>query len=404
MSATPSPPESTPATGDSTDFRGAIRALIPRLKALAGAAEQERRLPTESVARLREVGVYRAFVPRVYGGEERALSEFFDAMIDLGTGCPSTAWVSSLLAIHNISACWLEKEGQEEIFEEGPDVLMSSSVAPTGTIAAAPGGFHLSGTWGFSSGVDHASWIMLGASLPSDVRTAPDYFLCFVRASEVGILDDWRVSGLRATGSKSLQLSQVFVPARRALCLRTVQEGTAPGLALHTKPFYRLPWESVFISALPAAALGAALAMLEGFREYTAPRVNRFSGARFSANVGSAMRIAEAAAQVDAVRLLFRRDLASLDELAFHGGSWPAGTAERIAYDVPYIIDSCSRAVLRLFRGSGGRAIYETSALQRHFRDIHAMTQHAAADADGAWESYGRKLFENRALSFGAWK
>jgi 3-hydroxy-9,10-secoandrosta-1,3,5(10)-triene-9,17-dione monooxygenase len=276
-------------------------------------------------------------------------------------------------------------------------------VAPTGTLARVPGGFRLAGRWGFSSGVDHASWIMLGANLEQDDGSAPpDYFLCFVRASEVSLIDDWHVAGLRATGSKSLELHDVFVPEHRALLLRAVAEGTAPGLALHAEKLYRLPWRLVFNSAFPPAALGTAIAMLEGFREYTASRVNRFSGRGFRTHAGSAMHMAQAAAQVDAARLMFARDVAALDQFALEDIPLRPGTAERLCYDVPFVVDACSRAILQLFRASGGRALYDHNPLQRHFRDIHAMTQHAATDLDGAGETYGQALFRKSESGVGA--
>jgi alkylation response protein AidB-like acyl-CoA dehydrogenase len=386
----------------SASFRQAVVGLVPDLKKRAGRAEEERRLPVESIADLQALGLARALVPRVHGGDERSLSEVLDAMTELATGCPSTAWVASLIAIHNLAACWLDARGQEEIFGDGPDVLIASSVAPTGTLRRAAGGFRLGGRWGFSSGVDHAAWIMLGANLERDADLPAEYFLCFVRARDVTMIDDWHVAGLRATGSKSLQLEDTFVPEHRSLLLRTVAEGTAPGLALHVNPLYHLPWRLVFHAAFPPAALGTAVGMLEGFREYTASRVNRFSGRGFRSNAASCMRMAEAAAQIDAARVLFLRDVAVLDRFVPDGRPLHPGTAERISYDAAYVIDACSRAVLRLFRGSGARALYESNPLQRHFRDIHAMTQHAAMELDGAGETYGEALFQNPAFAVGA--
>jgi 3-hydroxy-9,10-secoandrosta-1,3,5(10)-triene-9,17-dione monooxygenase len=306
--------------------------------------------------------------------------------------------------MHNIAACWLEKRGQDEIFADGPDVLVASSVAPMGTLAAADDGFRLAGKWSFSSGVEHASWIIVGATLKSDAASAapPDYVFCFVRASEVSVVDDWHVAGLRATGSKSIELENVFVPRRRVALLKTVQDGTAPGLAIHRQPFYRLPWYPVFICAFPAAGLGTAIAMVEGFRDYIGSRVDGFSGVAFKTTAGSAVRMAHAAAQIDAARLLFRRDVAALDRAAQEGRTLRPGESERIMYDAPSIIDACSRAVVELFRGSGGKVLYESNPLQRHFRDIHAMTQHVAMDLDRAGETYGRLLLQNPELALGA--
>ena len=384
-------------------LRQTVADLIPEVRQRADAAEKARGVPTETMASLRSAGVFRAFVPRVYGGDERTLSEVLDAMTDLAAACPSTAWVGALFAIHNIAPCWLEKRGQDEIFGNGPDVLVASSVAPVGTLVAADGGFRLAGKWSFASGVEHASWIIVGANLKSGgTSTPPDYVFCFVRASDVSLIDDWHVAGLRATGSKSVELEDVFVPRHRVVLLKTVQDGTAPGLALHRQPFYRLPWYPVFICAFPAAGLGTALAMIEGFRDYMGSRVDGFSGVAFKTTAGSAVRMAEAAAQIDAARLMFRRDVAALDRAAQEDRPLRPGESERIMYDAPFIMDACSRAVVALFRGSGGKVLYESNPLQRHFRDIHAMTQHVAMDLDRAGETYGRLLLHSAELALGA--
>jgi len=249
-----------------SDLRQAAVQLVPQLRERAAEAERARKLPPASLADLRELGLFRAFVPRIYGGDQRTLAQVLDAMTELAVGCASTAWVGCIAAIHNIAVCWLDKAGQEEIFGDGPDVVITSSVAPSGSLLRTPGGFLLSGRWGFSSGVDYAAWLMLGATLKTGLASRPiEYFLCFVRSTEMKLIDDWHVAGLRATGSKSLELTNVSVPDQRALLLRTVAEGTAPGLALHPQPFYRLPWNPLFMCAFPPAALGTAVAMLEGF-------------------------------------------------------------------------------------------------------------------------------------------
>jgi len=251
--------------------------------------------------------------------------------------------------------------------------------------------------------VNMKSWIIVGATLKSDSASAPaDYVFCFVRASDVTVVDDWHVAGLRGTGSKSVELNDVFVPRHRVVLLKTVQDGTAPGLAIHRQPFYRLPWYPVFICAFPAVGLGTAIGMLEGFRSHIRARVDGFSGVAFQTTAGSAVRMAAAAAEIDAARLVFRRDVAALDQAAQEDRPLRPGESERIMYDAPFIMDACSRATLALFRGSGGKALYDSNPLQRHFRDLHAMTQHVAMDLDRAGETYGRLLFQNAELALGA--
>src|SRR5436190_6761479 len=130
-------------------IRQAVADLLVDVRQRVEAADENRAVPAETMASLRKAGLFRAFVPRVYGGDERTLTEVLDAMTDLAGACPSSAWVGTLFAIHNIVACWLERKGQDEIFGDGPDVLVASSVAPMGALAPAAGGFRLAGKWSF---------------------------------------------------------------------------------------------------------------------------------------------------------------------------------------------------------------------------------------------------------------
>jgi len=52
---------------------------------------------------------------------------------------------------------------------------------------------------------------------------------------------------------------------------------------------------------------------------------------------------------------------------------------------------SAVRVVDAMYEAGGGTSIYETSPLQRRFRDVHVMTQHMMV-AQPTWELAGRIL------------
>ena len=54
------------------------------------------------------------------------------------------------------------------------------------------------------------------------------------------------------------------------------------------------------------------------------------------------------------------------------------------------MVVSCTRAVDRLFAVSGASALFDSSPLQRAFRDLHAMSAHTALQFDAAAELFGR--------------
>jgi 3-hydroxy-9,10-secoandrosta-1,3,5(10)-triene-9,17-dione monooxygenase len=378
-----------------TTFRERMRELAPALRTRAVDAEIARRVPAESIAELATAGMFRALVPRRFGGDERDVADVFAGALELARGCSSTAWCGSLFAVHSYLATRFDPIAQEELWADGPDTHVASSLAPVGKVTPVADGFLLRGRWSFVSGVDHCKWLLLGAPSPAPHT---GLFMCLVRASSCTIEDDWDVAGLRATGSKSVVIEELLVPPAFAAPLITPEPSA--GQRLHASPLYLLPPRPIFTSAFPPVAIGTAIANLEAFRDYIAERVSVFTGQATRLNAGPALRLAEAAAAIDAAAALYFRDLGEISAAARSDGDLPATSVERINYNVAYAVDTCSRAVYRLWRGSGGKALHVSNPLQRFFRDLHAMTQHAVLDMDVGGESYGKALLERPA--FGA--
>jgi len=357
--------------------------LVPKLVARAAQAERERKVPGESIGELTAIGVFRSLTPQRYGGSQLATVAAYSALIELGRGCAATAWVSTLFAAHSFLITAFGQRTQDEVWAAGPDALIASSIAPVGEAKAVDGGYVVRGKWSFASGIDHATWIVLCAFVKDDrdSETPPFQYFFVVPAADLVIEDDWHVSGLCATGSKSVRLSDVFVPAHRAEAV----------VKLMMRP---LPWHALFGLIFSAPAIGNALGMLDDFRAYLATRRGVYSGEKFKDRSTSLIRLAEAAAEIDAARLLLLRDLHEIDEAVAAGKPLRRASYDRTQYDAAYIVQTCARAVDRLFAASGGRALYATSTLQRRFRDMHANTQHAFVDLDVAGERYGKALVD----------
>jgi alkylation response protein AidB-like acyl-CoA dehydrogenase len=253
----------------------------------------------------------------------------------------------------------------------------------------------VNGRWSYASGIDHCTWGIFNTQLRDqrypDMKPASHFVL--VPASDWTIEDDWHVSGLRGTGSKSVRLDSIFVPEHRVETGLAINAGRTRGLSANGA-LHQISFPALFALIFTPAAIGTASSMVDHFREYMSTRRAAYTGAAFRTKPTSWLRIADASASVDAARLLLERDLAALEREALADAHSPA-TTERARYDVAFIVDLCARAVDRLFAGSGGRALYESNALQRCFRDMHAITQHAATAMDDAGERYGRFLLGN---------
>ena len=68
------------------------------------------------------------------------------------------------------------------------------------------------------------------------------------------------------------------------------------------------------------------------------------------------------------------------------------GEMERVRNrrDQAYLVRECRAAVDRLFTTLGGDGIFLDNALQRKFRDMHAISGHFALNWDVAATTYGR--------------
>ena len=100
-----------------------------------------------------------------------------------------------------------------------PAPRVSGVISATGPGKARPveGGYMLKGKWPFCSGCRHSAWSILGA-VAEGPGGSVEMILTLVPHTDLTIVDDWAVSGMKATGSNSVQLTEVvFVPQLRTI-------------------------------------------------------------------------------------------------------------------------------------------------------------------------------------------
>jgi 3-hydroxy-9,10-secoandrosta-1,3,5(10)-triene-9,17-dione monooxygenase len=208
------------------------RALVPILAGRAADTDRLRRVPDQTIAEFHRAGLFRVLQPARFGGLELQFDTFALIVRELARGCASSAWVYAVVEeLFWVLATFPEK-AQTEIWGEDPAALACAAVTPSGNGVRDGDGWRLSGQWGFLSGSDHASWVFLTAPCDngSGGREIRNFF---VRKSELDVIDDWNVLGLRGTGSKSVKADGVFVPAHRSVLYDEILKGTAPGSKVH---------------------------------------------------------------------------------------------------------------------------------------------------------------------------
>ena len=370
------------------------RALLPALRERAPYSEQLRRLPDETFKEFQEAGLFRALQPKRYGGYELDPGTFYQAVMDVGTVCGSSAWLLGVVGVHNWQLALFSEQVQEEVWGDDTSIQISTSLAPTGTVERVDGGFRLRGRWSFSSGCDFCHWALLGGIVPPTQEGMPPDRRAFLLPRRDYTIDDtWHVIGLCGTGSKDIVVADAFVPEYRTFSYREAFELRSPGLALHDAPLYRLPFGIVFPYGIASPAIGVAMGALDFFREQASTRVWSRDQSRVAEDPFVQFRLAEAAAAVDTARDRLLRCFADMMQRACAGREIPLAHRARYRWEAAHAVALSVQAVDRLFEASGGRAIFLNNPVQRAWRDVHAMRAHAGNNPEKMAAIFGRSEF-----------
>jgi 3-hydroxy-9,10-secoandrosta-1,3,5(10)-triene-9,17-dione monooxygenase len=371
-----------------------VRSLLPALRERAPRAEQLRRLPDETFADFQEAGLFRALQPKRYAGYELDPGTLYQAVMEVGTVCGSSAWILGVIGVHNWHLAIFPAQAQQDVWGADTSLQLSTSLAPTGTVGRVDGGYRLQGRWSFSSGCDFCHWAVLGGIVPpGDSGQAPDARVFLVPRRDYEIDDNWHVTGLCGTGSKDLLVNDAFVPEYRTHSYLDAFHLRHPGTAVNDAPLYRLPFGLIFPNGIAAPAIGVALGALEAFREQSRARVNLRDQSRLVEDPFIQYRLAEAAAEVSAARDRLLGNFAEMMRLVRAGEEIPLSARARYRWDAGKAIDWSVQAVDRLFEASGGRGIFLNNPIQRAWRDVHAMRAHAGNNPERAAAVFGRSEF-----------
>ncbi|GIE75136.1 acyl-CoA dehydrogenase [Actinoplanes philippinensis] len=372
-----------------------VRELLPVLREHAQETEDRRSLAPETVKALAETGFFRLLQPARFGGHEAHPLDFLTCVREIASACGSTGWVASVVGVHAWQLGLFPDRAQQDVWGGDPGTRMSSSYAPTGRISRVDGGYRVNGRWSFSSGCDHATWVLLGGIVPpGDDGTPADFRTFLLPASDYTIEDVWHTVGLRGTGSNDIVVDDAFVPEHRSLSFNDTARCVCPGQEQNPGPLYRIPYASIFTYAITTPIIGMATGAYRAHVDYTRERVRAaYAGVKAAEDPHAQVRVAEAAADIDSAWYALQTNMRELMDLTTAGAKLPMPLRLRIRRDQVRGTALAIRAVDRLFESSGGRALAVGTPIQRFWRDAHSGRVHAINDPERALSMYGRGEF-----------
>jgi 3-hydroxy-9,10-secoandrosta-1,3,5(10)-triene-9,17-dione monooxygenase len=367
-------------------------ALAPRLHERARSSEQLRCLAEDTERELHESGLFRIVQPKRVGGSELDYIALIDCADAIGQGDASAAWTFANLASHHWMLAMFDARAQDAVWGKNPDALIASSfIFPAGRARKVDGGYVLRGSWPFSSGVNCSEWNMLASVVSSeDDADGIEYRIFLLPKSDYRIKDTWDAAGLRGTGSNDVEVADAFVADHMTVGVHEVAGGPTPGSRTNPNALYTLPVFSLFPYVLSGVALGNAQACLDDYVDLARHRASTYNRAKIGDLQVTQIKIAEAASKIDAARLIMRSTCIEALSQARRGHIPDMAAKTKMRRDGAFSVNLCTEAVSLLFAASGARGLYMSGALQRQFRDAHAINSHIAFNFDAAGTNYGR--------------
>ncbi|WP_407149153.1 acyl-CoA dehydrogenase family protein [Bradyrhizobium sp. ORS 86] len=365
------------------------RALAPLITSEADEIERTRRLTPAVTSALVENGLYRALLPKRFGGAEAALDAFMQMQEEIAKVDASTAWCLGQCSVCAMTAAYLEPDAANAIFNTAPGILAWGAIAHE--VRAEPGGYRANARWDFASGSRQASW--LGAHVrvveaDGSQRKKPDgsaeIRTILFPVSSATMHDVWDVIGLKGTGTDSYSVENLFIPEQFA-ALRD-----DPTALREAGPLYKLSTNMVFSMGFAATSLGVARTTLDAATELARGKTPQGLKAMRDNNAVQGL-IGRTEASLRAARAYLYATANDVWQDLARGD--PLTEAHRVAIRIAstWTIHQSAAVVDTAYHMAGATAVFAKNPFERRFRDMHAIAQQIQA-RDTQYEDAGKAI------------
>lgn len=318
----------------------------------------------ENYAAMKEAGLMTALIPMEYGGGGATYSEMCEFIRGMAHHCSSTALALSMHQ-HLVSAAvandragrpgrpLLDKvvAGNLQLISTGANDWLGSN----GSAMRVEGGYRVTAVKPFASGSPSGNVLVTSCAYDDPVDgPIVMHFPVPTKAEGVEIMNDWQTMGMRATGSQTVRLTNVFVPDE-AIALRRPRGGYHPAFSVIL---------TVAMPVIMSAYLGAAEAAAAIARNKATARRDDPIVAIQTGEMETLLTTAQIARD-DMVRMCNDFDFVPSAELASQILTRKTICAKHVM--------ACAEKALELAGGSG---FYRKTGLERLLRDVHGSQFH----------------------------
>ncbi|NGO09385.1 flavin-dependent monooxygenase [Streptomyces sp. HC44] len=341
--------------------------------------EEKGHVPTDVIDEFKNAGIYRAGVPRRFGGDALPPAAFLRLVERISAVDGSAGWVASF-GSSAIYLAALPLETQAELYADGPDVAFAGGLFPVQPAERVEGGYRVSGRWKFASGCKGADVLGVGIKAGEDRAGRP--LTAVLRPEQVEVAENWDVIGMRGTGSHDLVVDAAVVPEEW-----TFVRGGTPTV---DEPLYHYPTVPYAAQVLAVVGLGVARAALDhviaqgGRAGYTgAPKPAERATYRIA--------VGQAEAQLRSARAFFYETTDEAWATVEAGDPATAEQASLLRLASAHLAKTSFDVTRAAYQLGGIAAVATGSPLERRLRDASVVPQHAFLQ-EGMYDDAGAVL------------
>lgn len=360
----------------------ALQTLLAAVRARRAEFSANQQISDDVIGMMKAAGVYRALVARRFGGDECSPAQFLRLIETISMADGSAGWVASF----GVSAIYLSSlpiVTLEHIYSAGPDVVFAGGIFPPQKTTPVAGGIEVSGRWGWGSGCCGAELIGVGIKLDADKSGGGLPHTAVMSRSQVSIVRNWDVNGMKGTGSHDIVVDRVVVPHAW-----TFVRGGASSL---DTPLYRYPSMALAAQVLAVVALGVGRAALDEIRALAGGRESITGAPVLADRAYVQIEVARAEAAIRSARAFFFETAEQAFETLRGGDALDIQMRNLLRLSSTHAARVGMEVAQAAYRISGTTGIFSAQAIAQYFQDALVIPQHAFL-SEGTWQSAGRVL------------
>lgn len=342
--------------------------LVHEVRESAASIESAGSLSPRILDYIYEAKLFKLFVPAALGGLEAGLPDALRIFEKAAWMDGSFGWLVTIGAGGGFFAATLPPEESRRLFGE-PEAVVAGSGHANGIATPVDGGYRVSGQWKYCSGSTYASMFTANCRIERGLGEQPETRSFVFMPEQVKIIRDWKSFGLKATDSHSIAVDDIYVPAERTFDIFSTPQ--------YEDPIFRYPFVPFAQTSFAAVCIGLCRHFLEEARSFAVARQADWGAAQPKRLTALVRMLDDKEQEFEALAERFYDTVDRSWTVFTESNSMSERDEEevgRCSQEAARISMECAHSIFPLL---GMAALMEDSLLNRIYRDLHTVSQHA---------------------------